>query len=159
MSPEVRTVEDLLAKHPLFADLATEHVAAIAGCGENLRFAAGDYVFREGEPADRFYVIRHGKVALEVYLPERGAVSFQTLAAGDVLGWSWLFPPFRWHFDARAVERARVTALDGRCLREKCDADPALGYQVVQRFARIAVERLQAARLQLLDMYGRRSPP
>jgi len=125
----------------------------IVGCAANVRFEAGEYIFREGEDANQFYIIRHGKVALELFTPERGVLTIQTLGAGDVLGWSWLFPPYRWRFDARALELTRAIALDGTCLRNKCDEDHNLGYELVKRFAQIIIERLQATRLQLLDVY------
>jgi CRP-like cAMP-binding protein len=114
-------------------------------------------ILRAGEPADRFYIIRHGKVGVEVFAPEVGPITIETLGEGDVLGWSWLFPPYRWVFDARALELTRAIALDGKCLREKCDEDPRLGYDLMKRFAQIMVERLQATRLQLIDLYSPRS--
>jgi CRP/FNR family cyclic AMP-dependent transcriptional regulator len=149
-----QTLEPLLAEHPFLRGLEPRYLALLVGCAANVRFEAGDYIFREGEEADRFYIIRHGKVALELFTPERGALTIQTLGAGDVLGWSWLFPPYRWRFEARALELTRAIALDGACLRRKCDEDHSLGYELVKRFAHVIVERLQATRLQLLDVYG-----
>jgi CRP/FNR family cyclic AMP-dependent transcriptional regulator len=149
-----KTLESLLAEHAFFKGLDPGHISFIAGCGTNVRFDADQYVFREGEPADHFYLIRHGKVALETLVPERGPLVIQTIAEGDVLGWSWLFPPYRWYFDARAVELTRAVALDGACLRRKSEEDYRLGCELMQRFARVVVERLQATRLQLLDVYG-----
>ena len=150
----MQTLAALLAEHPFFRGLDPQYLDLIAGCGANVRFQPGEYVFREGEPADTFYLLRHGKVALEVHLPERGPVTIQTLAGGEVLGWSWLFPPYRWVFDARAVELTRAVAMDGACLRRKAEEDLRLGYELMRRFAQIIVERLQATRLQLLDLYG-----
>src|SRR5581483_1513183 len=97
--------------------------------------AAGAYLFREGGNADRFFLIREGGIALEVDAPGRGALVIETLHAGDVVGWSWLFAPYRWQFDGRAVEASRLVAFDGRCLRDKCEADHELGYQLMRRFA------------------------
>jgi CRP-like cAMP-binding protein len=119
-----------------------------------VRFAAGDDLFREGDVADRFYLIRHGHVALQVFIPGQGRITIETIAAGEVLGWSWLFPPYRWHFDAQALELSRAIAFDGACLRAKCDEDHDLGYMLMQRFAQVMTQRLQATRLQLLDLYG-----
>ncbi len=150
----MRTLESLLAEHPFFKGLDPRYLELLAGCASNVRFNAGEFIFREGGEANQFYLIRHGKVALEVFVPERGPVTIQTIDAGDVLGWSWLFPPYRWHFDARAVELTRAIAFDGQCLRTKCDEDHDLGYELMKRFARIITERLQATRLQLLDVYG-----
>ena len=107
-----------------------------------------------GNAADRFYVLRHGKVCVETFVPARGAVTIETVEAGEIVGWSWLFPPYRAHFDARALTLVRVLALDGACLRAKCGQDSALGYELVKRFAQVVMHRLEATRLQLLDLYG-----
>lgn len=152
-----RKIRDLLGNHPFFTGLDPEYLDLIAGCGKNVTFDAGASIAREGEPADYFYVLREGRVALDVHEPVRGPIVVATLSPGDVLGWSWLFPPYRWRFDARALEHVRAVALDGVCLRGKCDEDPRLGYDLVHRFARIMVARLESTRLQLLDVYGRRS--
>jgi CRP/FNR family cyclic AMP-dependent transcriptional regulator len=150
----MQTLEPILAAHPFFQDLPLHHLQLIVGCASNVRFEAGQFIFREGEEADSFYLIRHGRVALEIMVPERGPLTIQTLEEGDVLGWSWLFPPHRWHFDARTTTLTRAIALDGKCLRTKCEDDHDLGYELVKRFARVIMERLQATRLQLLDVYG-----
>jgi CRP/FNR family cyclic AMP-dependent transcriptional regulator len=139
---------------PLFEGLASGELSLLAGCAGNVRFTAGTQLFRRGDPADSFYVIRHGSIALETFVPERGPVVIETLEAGEVLGWSWLFPPYRWHLDARALTTVRATGFDGRCIREKCDADPRLGYDLMSRFAQVLIERLQWTRLRLLDVYG-----
>ena len=149
-----QSLEQLLADVSLFEDLDDDERALIAGCGRNVHFAEGEYIFREGEAADSFLLVRHGSVALEAFVPTRGPVVIETLEAGEVLGWSWLFPPYRWHFDARVVEPVRATAFDGVCLRGKCDDDPRLGYRLMGRFARVLIERLQSTRLRLLDVYG-----
>ncbi|BBM70920.1 cyclic nucleotide-binding domain-containing protein [Rhodothermus marinus] len=156
-----RSLKDLLAEHPFFQGLEEPYLELIAGCARNVRFNAGSYIFREGEPATEFFLIRYGRVSIEVHLPERGTVTIQTLGEGDVLGWSWLVPPYRNQFDARALTLVRALAFDGACIRNKCAEDPRLGYEIFSRFARIIAERLQATRLQLLDMYGaapRRQP-
>ncbi len=147
-------LDAVLAAHPFFRDLPQLHMELISSCASNVRFDAGQFIFREGEEANQFYVIRHGKVSLEIFAPDRGAITVQTLGVGDVLGWSWLFPPYTWHFDARALELTRTTALDGKCLRTKCEEDHELGYRLGQRFAHVMMQRLQATRLQLLDVYG-----
>jgi CRP-like cAMP-binding protein len=150
----LETLERLLAEHELFRGLDERYVTLLTGCAANVRFDAGAFLFREGEPADRFFVVRQGRVALEIDAPGRGPIVIQTLGEDDVIGYSWLFPPYRWRFDARAIEDTRALALDGLCLRGKCDEDPILGYEMMKRFAGIALERLQATRLQLLDVYG-----
>jgi CRP-like cAMP-binding protein len=143
-----------LVEQPFFTGLPQQFSALISGCASNAHYAAGEYLFREGEDANRFWLIREGAVALEINAPERGAVTIETIEEGEVLGWSWLFPPYRWHFSARAVRPVRAVAFDGACLRTKCDTDPELGYDLMRRFARVIVERLQATRLQLLDVYA-----
>ena len=149
-----RSLEQVLADVSLFDGLGDDEVALLAGCARNVRFADGEFLFREDGPADVFYVVRQGIVALELFVPGRGPVTVETIEAGEVLGWSWLFPPYRWHFDARARSLVRATAFDAVCLREKCDSDPALGYRLMGRFAQVMIERLQATRLRLLDVYG-----
>jgi CRP-like cAMP-binding protein len=150
----VQSLEPLLREHPFFSGLEPEYLALVVGCARNVRFDAGDYLFREGDEADRFFVLRSGHVALEIDAPGRGAIIVQTVGAGGVVGFSWLFEPHRWAFDARAVEPTRALSLDGVCLRMKSEADHGLGYELMQRFARVVVQRLTATRLQLLDVYG-----
>jgi CRP/FNR family transcriptional regulator, cyclic AMP receptor protein len=150
----VETIEEILHDVPLFAGMAEEELNLIAGCGANVHFDSGELLFRLGDPADTFFVLRGGAVALELFVPARGPLTIETIEAGDVVGWSWLFAPYRWHFDARAVSSVRATAFDGVCLRGKCDADPKLGYDLMSRFAQVMIERLQSTRLRLLDIYG-----
>jgi CRP/FNR family transcriptional regulator, cyclic AMP receptor protein len=149
-----RQLEDVLADVPFFGEMPADERATIAGCGRNVRFVPGETIMRQGDPADRFYLVRHGEVAVGNFVPPRGDMVIETLEPGDVLGWSWLFPPYRAHFDARALTLVRATEFDGTCLRDKCAADPALGYDVVHRFAGVLIERLQWTRLRLLDLYG-----
>jgi CRP-like cAMP-binding protein len=150
----VREIRDLLAGHEFFAVLEPADLDLIAGCGRNVVFKAGAIIARAGEPADHFFVIRHGRVALEVDTPGRGALVVETARPGDVVGWSWLFPPYEWRFDARAAAEVHAIALDGACLRAKCDDDPALGYRLMKRFSSVVVDRLETTRLRLLDLYG-----
>jgi CRP/FNR family transcriptional regulator, cyclic AMP receptor protein len=147
-------LERLLAQHPFFNGLEPPDIALLSGCASNAVFAAGGYLFHEGDPADSFYLIRTGSVALEVASPASGAVIVQTLHPGDVVGFSWLFPPYRMQFDAHATEQVRAFAFDAVCLRGKCDQDPRLGYEMMKRFSAGILSRLQAARLQILDVYG-----
>jgi CRP-like cAMP-binding protein len=148
------TLESILAEHPTFKDLDDKNLRLIVGCASNVRFEEGAYIFREGDEANQFFLIRHGQVALEIFRQRRGPIVIETVGEGDVLGWSWLFPPYRWNFDARALQLTRAIAMDGRCIRTKCEEDPRLGYELVKRFARILMERLSATRMQLLDVYG-----
>jgi len=150
----MQTLEDLLAGVPALAGLEPAQRELIAGCAVNRAFAAGEYLLREGEPADTFFVIRHGAVAIETFVPSRGPMTLETLHAGDLLGWSWLVAPHITAFDARALESLSALAFDGACLRGKCAADPVLGYALLERFTAVIVERLQATRIRLLDLYG-----
>jgi CRP-like cAMP-binding protein len=153
----METLEAILAKTPIFDGLDKHYLELLAGCASNTRFDANEYIFKEGEEATQFYIIRHGKVALELFAPPRGPLTIETISEGDVLGWSWLFPPYRWHFTARALDLTRAIALDGVCLRGKCEQDKGLGYEFLKRFSEIMMLRLQATRLQLLDLYGVKS--
>ena len=150
----METLESILAEHPFFSGLESRYLQLAVGCASNVRFEAGQYILRQGKEADSFYLMRHGKVALEVFAPNRGAVTIQTLEAGEILGWSWLVPPYRWRFDARAMELTRAIALDAKCLRAKCEEDHDLGYELLKRFAYIIGQRLEATRLQIMDVYG-----
>lgn len=152
----METLERILAAHPFFEALPAAHLRLLVGCATNARFAAGEFLFREGEEANRFFLVREGRVALEVAVPGHPPATVQTLGTGEIIGWSWLIPPYHWPFDARAVEATRALALDGACLREKCEADHDLGYELLKRFARIIERHLEATRLQLVDVYGAR---
>jgi len=151
---EVRGLERLICEHPVFAGMAAEHCDLIGGCARNVRFDKGAYLFREGEPADEFFLIRHGRVGLEIMAPGRGPLRFLTVNAGEFVGESWLVAPYRWIFDAQALELTRALSIDARCLREKCEDDHDLGYEMMKRFMAMLVQRLQAAQLQMLDVYG-----
>ena len=150
----MRTLAELLDEAPALRSLSPEHRAAIAGCARNTVFAPGDALLREGGSADEFFVLRAGSVAVETDVPGRGAVILETLHPGELLGWSWLLPPYRYAFGARAVVTTRALAIDGACLRGKCDADPALGYALLKVLAAMFAERLQETRLRLLDVYA-----
>lgn len=151
----MRTLDVLLGEAPALAGLSHEHRATLAACAYNHVYSAGEAVLREGEPADAFHVLRRGTVAIETHVPGRGPVRLETLHDGDVLGWSWLVPPYRTSFDARALRTTRVVSVDGACLRARCETDPALGYALLRLLAAVWVSRLEDARLRLLDMYGK----
>lgn len=142
----------LLRDQPFVAGLDGDTLALIAGCAENMVFAPDAYLFREGDRADRFFLLREGQVALEAFVPGRGPLTVQTLAPGEMVGASWLIPPHLYAFDARATRPTRAVAFDARCLRDKCEADPRVGYEMMKRFIPPLVKRLQAARLQALDL-------
>jgi CRP/FNR family cyclic AMP-dependent transcriptional regulator len=150
------TIRDLLAVQPVLAGLEAGDLDLMAGCGRNRVVDVGELLACEDDPADEFFVLRDGRVALEIDSPT-GPLVIETIGPGQLVGWSWIFPPHRWDYDVEVLEEAHVIAIDASCLRAKCDADPAFGYRVMQRFAQVVAERLAATRLRLLDLYGRGS--
>jgi CRP-like cAMP-binding protein len=150
-------LKTIIREHPFFQELPGPFCELLSDCARNAVFQPGKRIFREGGEADYFYLVREGHVALELASGQGRVVTFQTIGAGNVLGASWLVPPFRWMFDARAVERTRTIALDAVCLRTKCEENPDLGWELMKRFVPVLIERMQAARLQMLDVYGRKS--
>jgi CRP-like cAMP-binding protein len=147
-------LRELLKAHRFFEDFDDPHLDLLTSCAHGRVFTAGSYLCREGAEARLFYLVRSGKVAVEIFVPRRGAVTLQTVGEGEIFGWSWLVPPYQYDFDARAIEQTRVIVLDGERLREYCEADPAMGYTLLKRFSGIMVERLRHARWQLLELHG-----
>ena len=150
----IETLERIIAEHPFFSGLDGDFTNLMTGCASNVRFKRGDYILKEGDPANTFYLMRSGKVALEVLAPQHKPIIIATLGEGEILGWSWLLAPYQWKFHARAVDAVRAIALDGKCLRSKCEENHDLGYEVLKRFAQIMERRLEATRLQLLVVYA-----
>lgn len=150
----METLEKVLAEHPFVKGLEKEHIQLILGCAKNVVFEAGKYLFKENEEANSFYIIRNGKIALEIYSPKKGAIVIQTVGEGEMIGWSWMVPPYQWKFDARAIELTRLIELDGTCLRNKCESDPKLGYEIMKRLANVFEQRINSLRLQFLDLYS-----
>ena len=148
------SVRDFLAQSHVFEGLPNDVIDQVAGCGRLDHFDEGMTLIHMGEPADVFHVIRHGRVSLQIATPGREPLVVATRTEGDAIGWSWLFKPYRWHFDAMAIEPTRVITLDGECLRGKCERDHELGYHVMSRFAAVAIRDLELTQLQLLDVYG-----
>jgi CRP/FNR family transcriptional regulator, cyclic AMP receptor protein len=142
----------VIAEHPFFEGMAEAHLRMIARCAMRSHFEAGELIFREGDSANRFYLLLNGKVILESRQEGNPAVFIQTLGAGDVLGWSWLFMPFQWHFDARAAEHTETIFFYGTRLRDYCEGDPSLGYELMKRTAEIVIRRLQSTRRQLIEI-------
>jgi CRP-like cAMP-binding protein len=153
-------MEDLtriLREQEFLKDLEPEYLEQIVGCASNVRIAPDEYLFREGDDADAFYLIRHGRVAVEM------EVNFQprivmTLDPGQMVGWSWLLPPYQYRTTARAMVLTRAIYFDGRCLREKCEENHSLGYSLMKRFVRDAERRLYRAWMQVGDMYSAGAP-
>jgi len=149
----METLERLMREHPFLQGMDQRFIQVLVGCASNVRFEPGDYVAHEGEEATKWYLVRSGQVVLETHVPGMGAVQVGTLGENDVIGWSWIMAPYLWHFDARVVQPTRAVALEGICLRQKCDADRELGYELMKRFLYVVQQRLTWARLQLVDMY------
>ncbi len=150
--------EDFLRELSFFDDLRPEHLGFMASCCKNQVFEPGELIGQEGEDADYFYVIREGKAAVQIFAPNKGAITLETLSDGDIIGWSWLFPPYKWNFDIKAIKKTRTIAMDGKCLRQKCEDNHELGYLLMKKFSKIMIHRLKATRLQVLDIYAANPP-
>jgi len=154
------SLEPLLREHPFFREKDEHILQLVTSCAENIRFSAGEFIARQGEPADEFFLIREGRIALEMPAPQGGAILLQTADEGDVVGFSWLVKPYQWHYDLRAMTDLRAFSIDGRCLRQKCEDDPRFGFLMMKRFSKLMAEQLEVLRLQLLNLYpGPAKPP
>jgi CRP/FNR family cyclic AMP-dependent transcriptional regulator len=151
---KIQGLERILGEHRLFAGLDPEFLSLLAGCATNRVFPPGARLAQFGAPVDKIYLVREGNVAMSLSAPGRGRVRIQTIGAGEVLGLSWLVPPYKWTSDAETIGQVRAVEMDADCMRAKCEADPAIGYAVLKRFVSPLVDRLHAARLQMLDVYG-----
>ena len=145
-------LNDAITNHAFFHGMKPEHLVLLLNGGKEAQFKVGDVLFREGEPANQFYLIESGKVAVETPEKSNDTTVVQTLGAGDVLGWSWLFPPFVWHFQARAVEPTSAIILNGAHLLVTAERNHDFGYELMKRMADIVITRLQATRKQLLEV-------
>ncbi len=152
---EARTFTDVLQDHPFVAGLKPAHIQKMASMALEVQFGRDEVIFREGESSSLFYLLVSGKVALEVSAPGR-IFRIQTLGEGDELGWSSVFSGKGKQFQARSLEPVRALAFDGARLRQVCEQDPAFGYALMQRLLRVVAERLQATRMQLMDIYAPR---
>lgn len=146
-------LERLLREHGFLKGLSEEHTRLLVSCAKNVRYGPGDFLLHEGEEATTFYLVRAGQVALEVNVPGKGVVQMESVGPEDILGLSWLIPPYRSHLDARAVEPVVALAFDATCLRKKMDADHDLGFALTTRLLEEAYRRLERVRLQRLDVY------
>ena len=144
-----------LATHPFLHGMTREQLAVLAGAASEVMFPAGHRLFEDGGNADHFWLIESGHVTLDLHVPGQGRMKIDTIGMGEVLGWSWLFPPYRWAFGAVAASPVEAFEFDGRAVRARCESDPALGYELTKRFAMVLIQRLEATRMQLLDLYGR----
>ena len=147
----MQAVTERIIRHPFFAGMEKQFLPIVVLNANERVFAPGQILFREGEPANQFYLIEHGRVAIEAHEPADGTFLIEELHAGDVLGWSWLYPPFVWHFQARAVERTQVIVLDGAHLLVASEQNKRFGYDLLQRVSRTIMHRLQATRKRLIE--------
>lgn len=154
----IKNIHTLLAENPFFDGMSEEHLETMAGCGRLAHFKPGEFLLREGDAADTFYLIRSGDVAIESDVPAAGPLSVARIGAGGITGYSWLFPPHSNSFDSLALTDVSAIALNGECLRGKAEADHELGYQLMKRFAQVMLDRLQATRRQMLDVYANGRP-
>lgn len=146
----MKTLNEAITKHAFFNGMKPNHLALLTDGAKAVQFKTGDVLFREGEPANQFYLIESGKIALETHEPANATTLVQTLATGAVLGWSWLFPPFIWHFQARAIEPVKVIILSGAHLLVTAERNHDFGYELMKRVAQVVIQRLQTTRKQLL---------
>lgn len=150
----MNATEELLAHNPVFTGLDPGLISTLAAHASERHLAPDEVLFRTGEAAGAFYLIRSGRIGLDLASAGADPVTVDSYGPGSLVGLSWLIPPYTWYLDARAVEPTTVVVLDAALVRAQCDADPALGYVVVQRVAQAMYQRMQSARVRLLDIYG-----
>ena len=143
-----------IAAHPFLLGLSKHHLRLLADCATRVAFEANQVVFREGETANRFYLIERGEVVLETNTAAGKTVVIDRIGKGDLLGWSWLFPPHLWHFTARASEATTAIFFYGTILREYCEKDHTLGYALLKRMSEVMTRRRQLARAKLVEEQG-----
>lgn len=151
---QVESLSTRVALHPFLAGMNSEQLALLTDCATSVHFEKGQIVFREGEMANRFYLIETGKVALESSERLDSPVIIGTIGPGDLLGWSWMFPPYTWQFTARAVEPTAAIFFYGTILREYCEKDHSLGYELLKRMSVVMIKRLQAARKTMVAFHA-----
>lgn len=149
-------IKQLLADRGVFAGLDQGHLDILAGHATERKLSAGDVLARQGEEARAFYLVLEGALVIEVPAITGPRLEITRLSAGEVFGWSWLIPPYNWHFHARAAGATRVIEFDGKALLDRCEADPAFGYPLLKRFSELMARRLDAAQRKMMDQW---SPP
>ena len=150
----MKTIADMLKEHPFFAELTSDKIALISSCAKNVHFRAGEKLAEAGDDAGIFFLLRSGDVALSMQ-GAKGPFLFQTLHAHDIVGTSWLIPPYHWTCSATAQTPTAALAFDGTCLRGKCEKDHNLGYTLMKHLLSIMVKREESLKLHILDIYGR----
>ena len=144
-----------LTTHPFVRGMTEAHIARLGEVTRYMTLPARRRLFEEGGTADRFWLIEAGQIALDLHVPGHGPVIIETLGRGDVIGWSWLFPPYEWLLGGITMQPTQMFELNAKAVRGMCESDPELGLELTTRFITVVVHRLQATRLRLLDVYGR----
>jgi len=140
-----------LAAHPFLHGMSRDHLAVLAETASDVTFPARHRLFEDGARATRFWLLQSGYVALDLHVPGQGRMKIDTIGMGELVGWSWLFPPYKWAFGAVAAGPVEAFEFDGCAVRARCESDPALGYELTQRLARVVAKRLQATRVRLIS--------
>jgi CRP/FNR family transcriptional regulator, cyclic AMP receptor protein len=143
-----------LAAHPFLHGMSRDQLAVLAAAASDVTFPARHRIFEDGGNANRFWLIQSGHVSLDLHVPGEGPVAIETIGMGELLGWSWLFPPYKWAFGAVAATPVEAFEFDGAAVRACCASDPELGYELHQRVARVLAKRLQATRIRLIARTG-----
>jgi CRP/FNR family cyclic AMP-dependent transcriptional regulator len=154
MSAQTETMATRVALHPFLAGMDRTHLAMLADCAVFARFKKGQTILLEGEHANRFYLIESGMVILESSARFGDPVVIETIGPGDLLGWSWMFPPYTWHFTARAAEETTAVFFSGEILRQYCEKDRSLGFELFKRMSAVMMKRLQAVRTKMLSIHA-----
>ncbi len=161
VSDSLETPSESLASrvtlHPFFIGMSRAHLALLASCASSTHFRMGQPILREGEVANHFYLIESGTAVIESGAGLGDPVVIETIGPGDFVGWSWMFPPYLWHFTARAAEPVSALSFNGTTLREHCDQDPVLGYELLKRASAVLLRRMQAAQHQTYAVHSGRT--
>ena len=150
---EIKSIKEVISNQPFFKGLDDQYLQLFAGCASNKRFIEGEFLLKENQPSTQFFIIKEGKVVIELFSGNKGTIRIQTLSDGDLVGWTWLFPPYKNQFDAMALTPTKVIAFEGNCLQKKCKDDYKFGYEMLSRVTAVIIERLRNTRLQLIDIY------
>ncbi len=148
------SIEKYLSTHEFFSGLDDDSIQFLAGCAREKRVEKGDVLFRQGDSADKFYLLRNGEVSVHVPALVGPVLEIQSLGQDQVLGWSWLIQPYRWSFQARVMQDTDIIEFDGNAIRAQCESDPRFGYALFKRFAALMSERLAAARQTMMDQWN-----
>lgn len=149
-----KTIADYLSRHPFFSGMELEHIEFLAASAVETHIGAGGILFSQGKPADKFYLLRSGQVSIQVPALVGPVLEIQRIGEDQVLGWSWLIPPYRWNFQARVEVDSDFLEFDGRAVLERCEQDSKFGYALLKRFAALMSDRLDAARQKMMDEWN-----